>query len=165
MDVFWAAFGGGAAAGIVTLLSVLLIEFTRWRLSQPKLRVSFTLGAVLEPGGSPKRAMFFSAYNGRSTPVTITSIGLSASPKSKGHQIVGIRRDMELPKELTAGGQFDTWVELDDLIPQFARLGTTVGDMKHAYVTAHGAKIFSTKISKSFKKEMEAEATRSSGKR
>lgn len=50
MDVFWAAFGGGAAAGVFTLLAVLLGEYIRWQLAQPKLEVSVSLGFFVHGG-------------------------------------------------------------------------------------------------------------------
>jgi hypothetical protein len=38
INVFWAAFGGGAAAGVV----LLLVELLRWYLDRPLLKVSMT---------------------------------------------------------------------------------------------------------------------------
>ena len=42
-DVFWAAFGGGAAAGAVPLIGIGVIEWIRWKLDRRLLELDFKL--------------------------------------------------------------------------------------------------------------------------
>ena len=95
MDVFWAAFGGGAAAGVVTLVAVIVGEYVRWRLDQPKLVVSMALGRIYTMEGTHQQAVqerykfqkdetpavILQAQNIRSHPVTITTLGYVAQKK------------------------------------------------------------------------------------
>ena len=38
-NVFWAAFGGAAAAGIITMIALLTAEWFRWFLDRPLVKV------------------------------------------------------------------------------------------------------------------------------
>ena len=45
-SVFWAAFGGGAAAGIFTLVAVIVAEWIRWFMDRPLVKVNVGFGYV-----------------------------------------------------------------------------------------------------------------------
>ena len=53
-NVFWAAFGGGAAAGAVGVIGVLIVEYFRAKRDAPRLDVTVSLG--YEHGGVPDRS-------------------------------------------------------------------------------------------------------------
>jgi hypothetical protein len=74
-DVFWAAFGGGAAAGIL----VLIAECFRWYLDRPLVNVKISTGFIISQAnvGNPPKQIFLEAINPHSKPVTLTSFGLA----------------------------------------------------------------------------------------
>jgi len=95
VDVFWAAFGGGAAAGVVTLIAVILGECFRSQIAQPMLVVTMALGRIYTIGGTSQPAVqerltfckgetpvvILQAQNTRSKTVTVTTFGFVAQKR------------------------------------------------------------------------------------
>ena len=54
-SVFWAAFGGGAAAGIFTLLAVVLTQWIRWYLDRPLIKVNVSFARLINMPGVNKK--------------------------------------------------------------------------------------------------------------
>ena len=77
-SVFWAAFGGGAAAGSFTIIALLVAEWFRWYIDRPLLMVSASLGQTyLAAGLDPsENNIYLDARNPHSHPVTVSSFGV-----------------------------------------------------------------------------------------
>ncbi len=58
-DVFWAAFGGAVAAGLITLAALLTAEWFRWFLDRPLVKVEMTLGFLHTAGKVSKERQVF----------------------------------------------------------------------------------------------------------
>lgn len=102
MDVFWAAFGGGAAAGVVTLVAVIAGEYIRWAVVQPKLVVSMLFGYVTAKGNTPQ--VIFQAQNPRVHPITVSTFGYRVRKGKKPMMQVGHQSDLfEFPYEIAGG--------------------------------------------------------------
>ena len=52
-NVFWAAFGGGAAGGVVAVLAGIAVEWFRYRMTIPHLTVRVTSGYPMTPEIAP----------------------------------------------------------------------------------------------------------------
>lgn len=110
MDVFWAAFGGGAAAGVVTLLSVLLIEVLRWRLSAPKLRVWASFTFRVDPTDEWTQPLAIQMSNVRSRPVTISGYGIHYKSSLLSSRSVHLI-DTDFPMKLLEGESHTIYVD------------------------------------------------------
>lgn len=79
-DVFWAAFGGGAAAGVFTLLALAFAEWLRRFLDRPLVKCELTVGLMLQDSQSTE-TVFFIARNPHSKSVTLSGCGLTYKQK------------------------------------------------------------------------------------
>ena len=80
--VFWAAFGGGAAAGIFTFVAVIGAEWFRWYLDRPLLNVAVNLGRTYFGNLEDQpQQIFLEATNPHSRTVTVSSFGLIYSKR------------------------------------------------------------------------------------
>ena len=102
MDVFWAAFGGGAAAGVVTLVSVTAIELIRWRLVEPKLRVRANWTFRLSASSEVTQWLAIQVSNIRSRPLTVSGYGFNYKNGFLSTNSVHFL-DSDLPVHLLAG--------------------------------------------------------------
>jgi hypothetical protein len=78
-DVFWAAFGGGAAAGIFTLLAVLSTEWFRDFLNRPRIGTKLMFAQIISHAHANRDStqyLSFEAANAKDKPVTLSSYGL-----------------------------------------------------------------------------------------
>lgn len=116
-EIFWAAFGGGAAAGVI----VIAADWFRWHLDRPLLKVGLSLGNKVSnqsiitspiPNMANDPLLLFFARNNRFRPVFIVSFGLEYSDPKSGFQFWrSDRRAMtgdwfQLPYEVTDGKGF-----------------------------------------------------------
>ena len=148
-EVFWAAFGGGAAAGVVGLAAVLVVEYIRSRREAPHLNVSVTLG--YEIGGVPDRSnvrlAFIQASNPRSIPITINSFGWDYG---KGRMLLwGFNTSYAtLPYSLQPGASTDARIEVDLVIDGLRKNGLLPSDLKGAVVRTAIGRDFKGRIHK-----------------
>lgn len=158
MDVFWAAFGGGAAAGVVTLVAVVVGEYIRWRLIQPKLEVSVSLGdlgraeageIVIVPRNDNPKKVFFSARNPRTHPVTVVSFGFVVRRGEKRHKQVGHQAGFGFPYEVAGGKSLTQWMETKVLLESLEKSGNSPSDIKYAWFSSASGRDFRGKLDKS----------------
>jgi hypothetical protein len=67
-DVFWAAFGGGAAAGIFSLIALLFAEWFRVYLDRPLVKVKASW-VIYFQGTQTEQKISIQAINPHSRPV------------------------------------------------------------------------------------------------
>ena len=142
-NVFWAAFGGGAAAGVFTLLAILGAEWFRWYLDRPLLKVRVSLGFRLDsihPDSTP--LIFLEAVNPHSKPVVISTFGLSYRSEEWGTIQVNPSPGFTFPYVLDGGHsitQYTTRVDLPDLL---RKAGRVPSDLKGAWFKSQTGKVF-----------------------
>lgn len=121
MDNFWAAFGGGAAGSVFTLLGVLLVDaLQRWRL-RPQLRIMLEFGYLVpgvnrigyriwnrDPSRPPpdgNAIISFHALNPSPFPLEITSYGLATKRRKDGRLFVNPDFYGDQPPKLLKQGE------------------------------------------------------------
>ena len=84
-EVFWSAFGGGIAGGVVAALVGLIVEWGRYIFSKPHLKVEGTHRYVLTPGmpseligikNDDDPQLILQAANDRRHPITVVGFGI-----------------------------------------------------------------------------------------
>ena len=134
-NVFWAAFGGGAAAGVVGVVGVLVVEYFRARRDRPGLDVTVSLG--YEHGGYPDRSdvmmVFLSASNPRAIPLTIDSWGWGYG---KGMMLLWafVHSRQQLPYSLAPGTSTGASFPVDLTIAALRKNGLKPSDLKSGIV-------------------------------
>ena len=147
MDVFWAAFGGGAAAGIVTLVAVIVGEYIRWLVAQPKLIVSMSLGYVTAKGNTLQ--VIFQAQNPRTHPVTVSTFGYRVRNGKKPMMQVGHQSHLfRFPYEIVGGKSLVQWADANEVIRSLCENGNKPSDIKYAWFNTAAGKEFRGKPSK-----------------
>ena len=151
MDVFWAAFGGGAAGSLVTLVAVLASEWLKWRLSEPKVAVSIALGhirggIVYRLNDSPPEKVLFSIENVRTRPVTIIGFGVIYKRRNRNRAVFFPEGPVDLPQEITAGKSLNLWINTETYLESLIEDSLSVEDIKYAYVDTADSREFRTKI-------------------
>lgn len=159
MDIFWAAFGGGAAAGIVTLVSVVAIELIRWRLSEPKLVVSISFGNIR--GGkawklddSNPEEIFFDIRNTRARPLTVIGYGFMYRSGERRKAILFPPNWIKLPHEITAGQSLTVWINTLTYLESLKEDSRTVLDISYAYAETSDGRCFRNKLDKAAKNRL-----------
>lgn len=147
MNVFWAAFGGGAAAGVVTLLAVVLGEYIRWKLAQPKLVVSVSLGRLYNMNDDAPK-VFFDAKNPRIAPITVTSFGYVVRTRERPKAVVQPPPHYTFPYEITTGKSISPWLDTRELINHLLESDLTASDIKYAWFDTAAGKQFRGKLRK-----------------
>ena len=120
-DVFWAAFGGGAAAGLFTLLAVVTAEWLRWYVDRPLLRVSARLGQLATKGMAggvemSGKLLFLEAVNPHSQQVTVSSFGLSFKQEELGSLWISPQLQYPLPYQIGSGKSLSQWTSVAELL-------------------------------------------------
>jgi hypothetical protein len=145
--VFWAAFGGAAAAGIVTLFAMLAAEWYRWYLDRPLVRVSASLGFYV--GADPPDHtlyLFLEAKNPHTKPVTLSAFGLSFKRKEWGSEWVPPRRCYPFPYKLDGGESLTQWTPVQGLLASLEKQGRAPSDLKWVWFKSSSGKLFRNKI-------------------
>ena len=155
MDVFWAAFGGGAAAGVVGAVGVLAVEWMRARREAPKLVVNATFARMLGGGVEDDQLYLqIKVSNSRMIPMTVTSYGLDRG--KQGSLLMPYKyAEPQLPHALAPGGSAGVRVPVDTLIQALVKDGIRVSDIKGVRVDTAVGRVFEGKIPKGTRKVLE----------
>jgi len=149
-DVFWAAFAGAAAAGLITLIAILTAEWFRWFLDRPLVKVEMTLGFLITPDGSrdESRQVFLEASNPHSKPVTLSAFGLIFKRKEWGKIQVMPQMGYPFPYQLDGGKSLSQWSSVQQLLETLKKDERTPRDFKWVYFAASSGKLYRSKIKK-----------------
>jgi len=166
-DVFWAAFAGAAAAGLITLIAVLTAEWFRWFLDRPLVKVEMTLGFIINPKGSKDRSrqVLLEASNPHSKAVTLASFGLIFKRKEWGKVQVMPQMGYQFPYQLDGGKSLLQWTLMQELLKTLKKQERTPRDLKWAFFRASSGKLYRGKIKKWVIEELEEELNHANGKR
>lgn len=150
-SIFWAAFGGGAAAGVV----IGVIEFLRWLLSRPLLKVEVEIGNIvgtfpdlyLRTGPLEQAThLFLRARNPHLVPVTVSSFGLYYK-WPKGEKLVVLpQAGYQFPHEVTGGKELTQWTDIEGCFSSLRQAGRRPSDLEWVWFKASSGKVFRGKI-------------------
>jgi hypothetical protein len=139
--VFLAAFGGGAAAGLV----ILGIELIRRYWERPLVKVTVGVGLSMGEEDEARDAqLVLEAANVHGQPVTLVSCGLILST---GHRVVLPRSQMQdFPIELGLQRPVVKSVSVEQLLGRLDVWGCVPDDVRFAYFSASTGRVFKTKL-------------------
>lgn len=150
-NIFWAAFGGGAAAGAV----IGIIELVRWFTSRPLLKVKVELGKIVGTfpnmysyTGMTEQAshIFLTASNPHLVPVTISSFGFDYK-RPKGERMTILPQiGYQFPYEVAGGKELAQWTDMEGLLSNLRQNGRRPSDLKWAWFRTSSGKEFHGKI-------------------
>jgi len=150
-NIFWAAFGGGAAAGAV----IGIISLIRWLTNRPLLKVEVTLGKIVgsfpylySEKGSPEQAsyIFLTARNPHLVPVTVSGFGFDYK-RPKGEKITILpQADYKFPYEVAGGKELTQMTAIEECLNTLRRNGKRPADLKWVWFRASSGKVFRGKI-------------------
>lgn len=149
--IFWAAFGGGAAAGAV----IGIIELVRWLSSRPLLKVEVELGEIVGSfpnlyfhTGSPEQAsyMFLKARNPHLVPVTVSSFGFYYKRPKGEKAIVLPQAGYQFPYEVAGGKELTQWTAIEECLSKLRQGGRRPLDLKWVWFQASSGNVFRGKI-------------------
>ena len=155
MDVFWAAFGGGAAAGIVGIVGIIVVEWMRVTREGAKLQVGATF-VLMSGGGVDDYQLYFAikVSNPRMIPITVDSYSLSRG--KHGTLVMPLEyADPQLPQELAPGSSAGMRAPVDTLVRALVKDDLLVSDIKGVQVTTASGGVFTAKIHKGMRKKLE----------
>ncbi len=141
--VFFAAFGGGAAAGLV----ILGIELIRRYWERPLVKVTVGVGlSVAEDRDAKDAELVLEASNVHGQPVTLVSCGLVLST---GHRVLLPRSQVaDLPMELGLQRPVVKTVSVEQLLSRLKVWGCAPEDVHYAYFTSSTGRVFRTRLGK-----------------
>ena len=141
--VFFAAFGGGAAAGVV----ILGIELIRRYWERPLVKVTVGVGlSVAEDRDAKDAELVLEASNVHGQPVTLVSCGLVLST---GHRVLLPRSQVaDLPMELGLQRPVVKTVSVEQLLSRLEVWGCVPDDVQYAYFTSSTGRVFRTRLGK-----------------
>lgn len=150
-NIFWAAFGGGAAAGAV----IGVIELLRWLSSRPLLKVEVKLGEIFGTfpdlyslKGPLEQAsyIFFEARNPHHVPVWVSSFGLDYR-RPKGKKITILPQvGYQFPYEVVGGKELVQWKPIGEFLSKLRQIGERPSALKWVGFQASSGKVFRGKI-------------------
>lgn len=142
-SMFLAAFGGGAAAGVV----ILGIELIRRYWERPLVKVTVGVGLSMgEDDGSKDAQLVLEASNVHGQPVTLVNCGLMLST---GHRVVLPRAQMsDFPIELGLQKPAIKTVSVEQLLGRLEVWSCVPADVRYAYFTSSTGHVFRSKIGK-----------------
>jgi hypothetical protein len=165
MDTFWAAFGGGAAGSVFTLLGVLLLDYLGRRRNRPLLQVELEFGYLIpgvqglpneypriltvDPSNAPTAGVaviVFKAFNPNHFPQEVTSYGLYV--KTSGHPILHFNPDKwgDQPPKMLAQG--DGFTQTAPIKSRYLEPGITWDDVTYLWFKTRSGHEFRAKIAK-----------------
>ena len=155
-NVFWAAFGGGAVAGIVTLLALAFVEWLRWFIDRPlvKPRLWFVQKLHISTKDDT-RYLGFEAVNPHTKTVTLSTFGLLYKEVKKGRLQVLPMEAGVFPYRLPGGESISQSIPQDNLFSTLRKTNNRPKDLKWVYFSASSGKIFRSKIASITLKELE----------
>lgn len=134
-STFWAAFGGGASAGLFTLVALLTVEAVRSFLNRPLLKIETRVASIVSAVSASDPQLFVTARNPRTRSVTVTNVGFEY-PDGGGFMFLP-PMEVQLPREIPGDGSFDIWLPLANVVKQFTEDGRPASDLK--WVQFHSA--------------------------
>ena len=139
--VFLAAFGGGAAAGLV----ILGIELIRRYWERPLVKVTVGVGLSMgEEEEAQDAQLVLEAANVHGQPVTLVSCGLILST---GHRVVLPRSQMrDFPIELGLQRPVVKSVSVEQLLGRLDVWNCVPDDVRFAYFSASTGRVFKTRL-------------------
>lgn len=153
-EIFWAAFGGALAAGLVTMMALFAVEWFRHHLDRPLISASTSLGFIVGgPVVDNTRKLFLHAKNPSTHPVVINSFGLEYKGKL-GALFVTPQPGWVFPYELAGGHGIQQWVDVLGLVESLKSHGRTPSDLKNVYFQASSGRSYSSRIDKKTIKEL-----------
>jgi hypothetical protein len=161
-EVFWAAFGGAAAAGLITLIAVITAEWFRWFLDRPLIKVKMSWGVLVMQDGSvdENRQVILTAANTHNKPVTIESFGLTFKRKQWGSMLLAPQANCQLPYQLDGGKSLTQWSEIKQILSALKSEERVPRDLKSAYFAASSGKTYEGKIKKYIIRTLEKETSK-----
>jgi hypothetical protein len=150
--MFLAAFGGGAAAGVV----VLGIELIRRYWERPLVKVTVGVGLSMGEEQEAKDAqLVLEASNVHGQPVTLVDCGLILST---GHRVVLPRSQRsDFPLELGLQKPVIKTVSVEQLLGRLEVWGCVPADVRCAYFTSSTGRVFKTKLGRDIVAALERE--------
>ena len=148
-NVFWAAFGGGAAAGIFTLITIGFVEWLKWYLDRPLIRVKVAWAIIFDEAENQKR-ISISAINPHTKSVTLSRVGFLLKG-TKGLQI--LKPDpswIKLPLDVMGGKSYTAYFSGDELLSALHENGYESSDLRYAFFEAQSGKMYKTRLHKNF---------------
>jgi hypothetical protein len=144
ISVFWAAFGGGAAAGIV----MLLVELLRWYMDRPLLKVSMTFMLTLGHHAIKDNTRFIVlvAKNPHSKPVTVETFGFDYKSKPSWKLQVTPDGSYQFPYEVKGGQSLSQRTTEQNLFATLRKEGQEPSDLKGVWFESSSGKVFHGKI-------------------
>jgi len=141
--VFFAAFGGGAAAGVV----ILGLELIRRYWERPLVKVTVGVGlSVAEDRDAKDAELVLEASNVHGQPVTLVSCGLVLRT---GHRVLLPRSQVaDLPMELGLQRPIVKTVPVEQLLSRLEVWGCVPDDVQYAYFTSSTGRVFRTRLGK-----------------
>jgi hypothetical protein len=149
--VFWAAFGGAASAGLITLIAMLAAEWYRWFLDRPLVKVSASFSIIV---GDDTLYLSLDAKNPHTKPVTLAAFGLSFKRKEWGNLWVPPVR-YQFPYELGGGKSLTQWIPVQSLLPLLEKEGRAPSDLKWVWFRSSSGKLFRSKIQRKLIQSLE----------
>jgi len=155
MDIFWAAFGGGAAAGAFVLLAVVIAEWLRWFFDRPLVKVEMNLGTVF---GDATETMyvFFEATNPHSKTVVLQGMGLGyKQSKETPMSILPAQLSSPFPYQLDGGRFFAQRISVPELAEGLKQVNRVPSDLAKAWYRSRAGQFFRGRIKKEVIEELE----------
>ena len=147
-NMFWAAFGGAAAAGIFTLLAVLFAEWLRRFLDRPLLKVNMTFARIHNHPMFKEgvRYICLEAKNPHSKPVTVETFGFDYKSKTKERFQVLPDGLYQFPYEVKGGQSISQLTTEESLFPALRKEGKKPSDLKGVWFQSSPGQVFRGKI-------------------
>ena len=165
-EVFWSAFGGGVAGGMVAALAGLVVEWGRYFFSKPHLKVSGTYRYVVTPGMSSKLIgiknddeiqLILEAANDRQHPITVTGFGIRFKGRNTNGLFLIPNEGFHMPYEILPGHNLTQFTSVPDLMVELKRMGKKPRDLKCIWFKTATGREFRGSIDKGAIKTMSAE--------
>ena len=153
-NIFLAAFGGAAAAGIITLIAVLTAEWFRWFLDRPLIKVSMTTGFTITGNSVSEKRLFLEARNPHSKQVVLNTFGLSFKHKKWGTLQINPQIGYQFPYRLDGQDSIRQWMMVEELLGTLYKAKRKPNDLKWVWFKASSGKLYRSKIKKWVIKEL-----------
>ena len=145
--IFWAAFGGGAAAGLFTFAAVVLGEWFRWFIDRPLLKVSASQGFTVSgiPGVTAETSEFLfylQASNPHSRSVTVSSMGVTLKGKKAPGLAFMPTAGFVFPFEVHSGKSLSQGIPMSTVADGLMKTKKSASDLKHVWFLASTGKKF-----------------------
>ncbi|MGA9099734.1 MAG: hypothetical protein WB392_12480 [Methanotrichaceae archaeon] len=156
-SVFWAAFGGGAAAGIFTLLAVVLTQWIRWYLDRPLIKVGVSFARLINVPGVNQKDLNISleAKNPHNRTATLSTFGFYFKSRADGKLQIMPDGTYSFPYELQAGKSIAQFSNENNLYGALHNAGKKPSDLKCGYFTISSGQVFRGNIPRDTMKTLE----------